>query len=314
MFNIKCTMGKYKIKNFVKILLICLVTNGVYLKLSFASGYGTTGAQILNLYSSAKIAAMGNAHAGLADDLNAVIYNPAGLTQLYGTEFQFTHLIYFLDTSMSAMTYGQKIGRIGMGLKFKIFKAEDTYRNNVGYNDKKFDIKYSQYTLGLGFPVSPRHSMGISINSVSENFNLSSIDAFGKDKKDTVMGFDIGWHYRGFRGDSFGLVIRNIGGDIQVDKEKDKQPLKYVLGGGHRMGKFIFVWEAITGRQMNFAWQSGLEIRINGLKIRSGLIYITKPDITVGFGLPYRNWLLDYAFLPHQDLGIAHRISLGMFF
>ena len=130
-------------KTILFFLLIFLISsNGIC-----GSGYGTTGAQILNLNSSARVSAMGNAYAGLADDLNAIIYNPAGLTQLFGFEFQFTRLIYFLGTGMSSFTYGQKLGNIGFGCKLKLFNAKDTYRDSFGYNEEDFDIKYYAFFL-----------------------------------------------------------------------------------------------------------------------------------------------------------------------
>lgn len=298
----------------IKIICAFLITTALCFSSKSARGYGTAGAQILNLNSSAKIIAMGNANAGLADDLNAVVYNPAGLIQLYGQEIQFTRLVYFLDTGMSSLTYGFKIGRAGIGLKWKLFTGEDTYRDARGYNEKDFNIKYSQYTLGVGYPVISRHSAGIAVNVVSESFELGSVAEFGEDKSDSVIGFDAGWLYRGSRGDSFGLVVKNLGGRIKIDEAKIKLPLKYVLGGGHSMGRFLLVWEVFTGRQVDFGWQCGLQADIRGFKLRTGFMYIISPDITLGFGLPYRNWSLDYAFFPHQDLGIAHRVSLGAYF
>ncbi|MFH1415532.1 MAG: UPF0164 family protein [Elusimicrobiota bacterium] len=281
---------------------------------SLYGGYGTAGARILNLKCSARISAMGNAFAGLSDDLNAVVYNPAGLSLLYGTEFQFTRLVYLLDSGMSSVTYGQKIGRFGLGVKVKLFTADDTYRDEVGYNEKEFGIRYSQYTVGAGYPLFLRHSLGVAVNVVTEDFQLEKTGYAEGDISGRAVGFDIGWLYRGYRGDSFGLVLRNIGGRINTGSEKSPLPAQYVLGGGHRMGKFLFVWEIFTGREISFGWECGLEAEMSGFSVRSGFMYLTNPDISFGFGLPYKNWRLDYAFSPHQDLGTAHRVSLGFYF
>ena len=113
---------------------------------------------------------------------------------------------------------------------------------------------------------------------------------------------------------SGGSRFAYLGGKIKLDRSEAKLPLKYVLGGSHSMGKFLFTWETFTGRQINFGWQCGLQADVKSFKLRSGFAYITNPDITFGFGIPYRNWSLDYAFFPHQDLGIAHRISVGAYF
>jgi len=301
-------MNKNKAKLFL-IIVFAMINSPLCAK----SSYGTAGAQILNLHTSAKVSSMGDAFAGLANDLNAVIYNPAGLGQLYGTEFQLTRLFYFMDTGVNALTFAQKFNKMGAGIKVKLFSAEDTYRGILGADGDKFKIKYSQYSIGLGRQIFNKHSAGVTVNIVYENFALGST-AVDDDKKDTVMAFDLGWHYRARRGDSFGAVIRNAGGKVRIGEKADRLPLQFVLGGGHKMGRFILVWEAVAGREIPFGWKSGVEADIQDFKVRAGFMYITAPDLTLGFGVPYRNFYLDYAFFPHQALGTAHRITLGGYF
>ncbi len=293
-------------KRIIKNIIITACFIAVAVSFSNAvDGFGSTGAQILNLNSSARVTAMGNANAGLADDLNAVIYNPAGLVQLYGTELQFSHLMYFMDLNMNSVTFGQRIGKAGVGFKWKGFSTEDTARSDIGVEIEDFDVKFSQLTFGLGIPLSDRYSFGASINSVSEKLYDESAGA---------VGFDLGWYIKGYRGDSFGIVVRNIGAGIEHMEVEDKLPLKFVLAGGHNMDKFLFAWEAFAGRETDFGWNCGLEADMSALKLRAGYIYKNKVDITVGFGIPYKNWTLDYTFSPHQDLGLAHRVSLGYYF
>ena len=295
-----------KMKTFIKIIFTLPAIIGIYFCTNLTAGYGTTGAQILNLNSSPKITAMGNANAGLSDDLNAVIYNPAGLTNLRGTAIQFTRLIYFLDTSMNSLTFGCKLGSIGTAFKWKLFKAADIYRDSLGYNEKNFEIKYTQYTMGFACPVIHRHSMGVSVNIITQFYGLGNIAEFGKDKNSLTAGFNAGWIYREHNGDSFGFVIKNMG--------NSELPLKYIFGNAHHIGRISIIWEIFTGRQINFGCKCGFQADLKGIKVRCGFNYITNPDISFGFGLPLKNLSLDYAFSPHRELGIAHRLSLGVNF
>lgn len=297
------------IKSMFLILFLCSIN-----QFGSAKGYGTAGAQILNVYSSARIVGMGGAYAGLSDDLNAITYNPAGLANIYGTQIQFSRLVYFLDTNMNSIVLGQSLGNIGLGLKIKIFSAEDKYRDVIGFNPKTFKITYSQYTFGLGIPIYNSYTLGASMNIVSEIFDLSSIPQIKKEMKGSVTGFDIGILYKAKKGASYGVVLRNIGSDIKIDRRGDALPLNLVFGGGHKMGRFILTWEMLTGRQKSFVWKSGIEVDLKDFKLRGGFNYVSKPDLTVGFGVPYRNFSFDYAFIPHQDLGIAHRLTLGVNF
>ncbi len=276
-----------------------------------ALSYGTTGAQILNLQSSAKISALGNANAGLANDLNALTYNPAGLTQLTGTEIQFAKLIYFMNTGMNTAALAGKISSIGLGIQMKLFDAEDTYRDAMGYKEKNFAIKYAQYTIGASYPLKQKHSIGLSANIILQNYNLSSISEFGEDKSSSATGWDIGWLYKESDRNSFGIVIKNIGGNFTLDNAENKLPLKYIFGSAHIRNNFLFVWDVFTGIDVNFGMHCGIQTNLYGFMPRCGITYIEDLTLALGFGMPYKNWSINYAFTPHKHLGTAHRISLG---
>ncbi len=283
-------------------------------KITYA-GPGTVSGQLLGIENAAKVSALGGAYAGLSDDLNAVSYNPAGLAQIYGTEFQFTHVLYYLDTRINSFTYGQRIGKLGIGFKWKMLSAEDTGRKSSGAKIENFDITMSHYAFGVGFPVAERHRVGFTMNIISEKYEVGGMNNFTEDLSDSGVGFDIGWHYTGFRGSSYGIVIRNMGSGLKPADEEAPFPRQYVAGGAHRMNRFNFLWEAYTSNQTNFAWKCGIEANLSdNFKARAGLSVITKTDFTLGFGIPYNNWDMDYAFFPHQDMGIVHRISLGVHF
>ena len=52
---------------------------------------GTSGASFLKLGAGARAGAMADANAALADDVYALYYNPAGLTQLTGPQIAGAH-------------------------------------------------------------------------------------------------------------------------------------------------------------------------------------------------------------------------------
>ncbi|MFC2061632.1 hypothetical protein ACFLUV_03890 [Elusimicrobiota bacterium] len=279
-----------------------------------ATGYGTAGARILNLDSCARINARGNAHAGLADDINSLVYNPAGLINIKKYEFQFTRMNHFLNTGGNAAACAALIGKTGIGFKLKLFSAKDTYRDSRGYNRKTFSINYTQYTFGIGHMLNTAHSIGISADIVTENYGLKTIEEYGKDKTGMSISYNAGWLYKKTKKDSFGLTVKNLGKGFEVNNKESDLPLKYTLGSSHKRGKFLFVCELFTGNEFQFGWQCGLQADLNRFEIRSGMVYITNPVLSLGFGLPLGNWALDYAFCPHFDLGAAHRLSLGVSF
>jgi long-subunit fatty acid transport protein len=296
-----------------RILLLVVSLFAGYSRNAFCD-YGTAGAAILNLEPSARIHSMAGAAAGLADDINAVYVNPAGLIQLYGMEFALTRLVYFEKTNMDTLIYAQKAGRFGFGGMLKLFRAQDEYRDEAGAGGKDFNIRFSEYRFSAGYQISGRHSAGLSFHMVTEDYLVGEASPAAENTGVSVFAADVGWLYRGRRGDSYGVVVRNMGPSYNMLDGDIRLPLKVVLGGGHLMGRFILSWEIYSSKQIDIGWKCGFQADINGFKFRSGIMYITKPDVVIGLGIPYRNWSVDYAFSPHQDLGIAHRVTLGAYF
>src|SRR5208282_3523353 len=58
----------------------------------------TSGADFLQIPSGARGAAMGGAFTAVADDVNALTWNPAGLSMLEYPEFGYLYMLYLGDT------------------------------------------------------------------------------------------------------------------------------------------------------------------------------------------------------------------------
>ncbi len=291
----------------------------------YGSGYGTVGAQILNLNSSSRSGAMGYAMGAVSGDVNSVVYNPAALQGIKGISAQVSHLVYFLDSKMSSISYGQKFGDIGAGAKIKIFSAQDTERDGQGEKVGDFDIRFTQLSMGAGMPLNDRLSAGAAIKYISEIYDVSdSLSA-------SAAALDLGLWLKGFDGDSFGLILKNLGPEMKVGREKVSLDRKAALAGAHDLRGYLFVWEISTSRQYSVGFQAGLELDVmRYLKFRAGGTYITRPNFMVGIGIPWEPsmfslwslgsthkpplWELDYAFFPHMDMGMTHRFSLGVSF
>src|SRR5262245_40304659 len=67
---------------------------------------GTQAGSFLLIGDGARAAAMGEAFTGLADDVTAASWNPAGLTQLDGLETSLSYADWFADTSYSNVAAG----------------------------------------------------------------------------------------------------------------------------------------------------------------------------------------------------------------
>ncbi len=319
-----------------------------------AEGFGTTGAQILSINTSARLVSMGSAGVGVADSLDAIVYNPAGLTQVEGHQFQLSHIFYFLGTSLNSVTYAGRFHKLGYGIKWKYFYAEDSIRSVAGLKEKGLKIQYMQYSGGLGYPLSRKSSFGMTVNAVTEQvYNEAG----------SVVGCDLGWQYRFYKveddskyqgisaallrmGDNYrkyskyiekrrarrrsrrgmsgnrerintiGVSIKNIGGKIKTGSAS-YLPLKLSVGGAHELPikyNLMMVWEVSSSRETDFVFQGGVEAEIEGFKARAGFTCVTKPDFAFGFGVPEGIWRFDYAFFWHRDLALVHRFTIGVGF
>src|ERR1035437_432241 len=81
-------------KSFKKVLalasLVCAVS-------ALRADQGTTSASFLKLAVGPRAIGMGEAFAGVADDVNALYYNPAGLAYVPDKEFTLMHSVWFQD-------------------------------------------------------------------------------------------------------------------------------------------------------------------------------------------------------------------------
>lgn len=320
-------------KTVKKIIFICLAA---LITVSFncrAGGLGTTGGQILDMHTSARVMAMGNAGVGLSGDPNSLIYNPAGLSKLSGIKVQGTHIFYFLGTYLESLTLGNKINNIGTAAKIKIFTTKDTVRDSNGNEGEDFSVTYYQYSFGFGYHLNKRHSIGAGLNYIAEHiFNDTGHAA----------GINLGWQYDysrmrevkslsisrygGIRHKecseseslgTLGAVIKNIGTKIATGGGQGEfLPVQLAVGGWHSIPyieNLLGAWEGYVTKDLDYGIKAGVEGEIEGFKARAGGLYKGGPNVNMcfGFGVPSKNWNIDYAFLLNLDLGMSHRISIG---
>ncbi|MGM0441422.1 MAG: hypothetical protein ACQEQC_03270 [Elusimicrobiota bacterium] len=274
-------------------------------KAGLIAGPGTTGGEVLNMSPGAGPAALGEAFGARSGQINSTVYNPAGLRWIEGLNFEASHMLYYLDTQMSSVGYGQKIGTLGLGIHVKNFMAEDTARDVIGQKEESFNINFGRYTVAAALPAEEEgQSWGAAVNVITESIY---------EKSAAAASLDLGWHYKMDDTASAGIVIRNIGQSIKVAGSKVDLPRQGVLAGEYRIGSYNFLSEISVSRQYNFGFRSGIQANMGRyLMLRAGFTYVTAPELTTGFGIDTGRWTLDYSFSPHFDLGMSHRFSLGV--
>jgi hypothetical protein len=282
---------------------------------------GTSGAAFLKLNAGSRPAAMGEAFAGIADDVTALSYNPAGTARIarpqftaqYGSWFQGMtfNAIGFVYPTAAAGTFGVGIINLSSGDIEK--RAADTLAA-----DGTFTASDYAYLLHYARAFGSRVSAGANIKAISQSLD---------DHRASTVAGDAGvlWQTP-FTGLSCGAAVQNLGNGIRFIRETDPLPLNIKCGFGYRQllaGKSAI----IAGLDYNLPrdndgwlgagieWQRHFAKNISAA-LRGGYKTVAAEELgglagmTAGAGATWKEFSVDVAWVPYGDLGNTFRYSL----
>jgi hypothetical protein len=286
---------------------------------------------------------MGNAGAASALDVTAVYWNPAALAWMPGPQVHGMHSERFagavnVDFLAAGVPFGGKaalgIGLYRMGidgipvtrltdptrpLGEWITDGDGRFRLNVPYAERSVDDQELTLALTMSVRRSERSSVGVTLKTVHKSVDRYS--AWG-------MGFDLGAWVGTTAGPQFGVVLKDATTTPIAWKEGRTEWVRPRLRvgagwpvsfGGFRItpaADFEFGADRIGGASSFYAgivdgeWHGGLEI---GYRDRIALRVGDNVDrFTLGAGLRFSVFHVDYSFSRQPDLGNCHRLSTTM--
>ena len=199
------------------------------LSLFASSSAGTVSASFLNIGVGARTEGLGGAFIGLANDYNAIIYNPSGLAFMEKGTVAFTHLNWIADTqiNMASAVYGMEgIGVFGLVWE-NLNYGEIQGMDKDGNTTNTFTPTDSFFGLSYGRKINDNFSVGLTLKYI-----MSTIDTYNAN----AFGFDLGGLYKmtvAERPLGIGLSVRNIGSKMKFDKEGDPIPMYFGLGASY---------------------------------------------------------------------------------
>jgi len=309
---------------------------------------GETSANFLKLSEGARPSGMGEAFVGVADDVNAVYWNPAGLSQLSRNQVCFMHSAWLMDVNFDYLAYAFPVAGFGTLAAYGVFVNGGTLTqtsenslgeyiltdNSVSANDFDITLAYSKklsdiLDAGNGFSDL---SVGISANIISEKIVSDSGGGFGVN-----LG---AFYYPKFDNYSVGFVAENLG----VASKRPSLPVDLKLGFGYRFsmdnlmlpfsdeGTFVYSENDTTAAldMIYYPIEQSAEVHIGAEKywtlnkfhaiaLRLGYKFGEDLGALAGItaGLGYRltaskdvNVDIDYVIVPYADLGNSNRISI----
>lgn len=284
-----------------------------------AGGPGTSGADFLTVGVGARALAMGGAFTAVDSgaDANAVNWNPGalGFVEKAGVSASYNSL--FVDENQGFLGYAAPVKSGGVwagGVNYLTVSDIAKRAGDTETPDSTFTNGNYAATLSYARKLGDALAMGGTLKYV--RVDLDTL-------KENAMAVDFGVlaptpveHL------TAGLSIKNFGTNIGPD------PLPLSLAGGlayKPLGpKLVLAADAdwlATERRAYFSL--GTEYWISGnLAARGGYQFGRAADelqssivgMSVGLGLKFGRFTMDYAFLPYGDLGNTHRITLGLRF
>jgi len=287
-------------------------------------GGGTTGVQFLKNTMSARALGMGGAYVGLADDIYAVNYNPAGLGQLKAPEVSAMYMSGFDDASLGNFSAAWQMPFLGFGQYAQpvlavsaisssagdlVYKPESgdsqSWKTYDAQNDLAVTLSYGEnFFVGdmdfEGYSAEVEQYLGANIkyirSEIVEKYRASAFAA------------DVGWLGRipnltDYSSLAFGLYAGNVGSGLKYVNERTDLPITLRAGpswqvtfsGGNRLTLLAecdyypdeSLFEAAGGAELLFG---------NIINFRAGYRYNEdNPAMTVGIGVEYDDASIDFA-------------------
>jgi hypothetical protein len=301
-------MRGLKLRAIIKTFFILLLP-------SFLYAAGRVDADFLRVEPSARTSGMSGAFCAVADDLSAVIFNPAGLVQIKHTSISLTHFSSFADTCYeylgAALPFGQGTAAASVQCGYTLdFDEIDEFGDKIG-TVPNFDFVL---TGSYGFFILPQVSLGANIKGFYSKLYLYQKMGFAADAGVFVM-------LAQSPDTRAGLVLQNVGAQSAYINISD--PLPTNIKGGistkikvQGIGNFLVSADVnrLIGKDELPTLDLGLEAEVyDVLVIRAGYGFRhDMANVSAGIGVLLQKIKFSYAYQPFDVLGVAHRITLDI--
>ena len=187
----------------------------------------STGFGFLKLTTNARAVAMGDAYSAVGNDISAIFYNPAGLTQMETERAAVgSYTNWIVGSSLGTAAFAIKTGIATFGVSATFFNSE-TFEETTSQNPQGTGNMVKTSDVALGFTISKqltdKLSFGAQIRYIKEDLILidfSTIDInFG-----TVF-------FTGYKSTRLSMALRNLGADAVVVAQDARVPTTFYLAG-----------------------------------------------------------------------------------
>ncbi len=294
----------------------------------YAGGRLSSGFEFLRTDFSPRTAAMSRSFQTIRGDLSTVFTNPAGMVYSEGRQFAFYYSNYLLDINGGLAGYAQPIKGLGVMtvavtyFDYGTLDETNEFAEKTGFTFSAYDFALS---VGLSDHLDDNFSYGVNLKyafSKIENYNASAIAAdFGLLYK---VPFDKNLY--------FGVTLLNLGTNFEAYAgNKEPLPMSLNVGISKILAHLPLEWSVslkdLNETRENF-WDYFKEFSIGGefrisesLRLRLGYDNGLNKDLkanntqkfgglSLGMGINWTKYRLDYSYSNYGTLGSIHRIGI----
>ncbi|MEW5691781.1 MAG: PorV/PorQ family protein [Candidatus Hydrogenedentota bacterium] len=278
---------------------------------TYAKQYaGTTGAPFLLITPDARSSAMAGCGVSFLDDAAGLSLNPALLGLRHKSHIQALYSERFADIKYNYLGVAMPVFERGnAGVNLVSLRAEDTRREAPGIIMGTFDVTDLAFTTGYSHYILDNLILGGDVKIIRREIESVTANAFALDAgvlyKDVVNGLN------------FGCSLQNLGTDIEFEQADFDLPLTLRFGGSLQTKYLNFAMDFDKSKERSLRMNIGAEFKLGEvLRLRTGYKigndYSGIDDWTLGFGIKYGIWSLDYSYEQFEDLGDVHRFQTGI--
>jgi outer membrane protein OmpA-like peptidoglycan-associated protein len=267
---------------------------------------GTTMYPLLKIGIGPRPVAMGEAFVGLADDITALHWNPAGLSNMKELKFFISHQEWFQQIRDEFFIFGMPgldgyVALSGVYSSNKDVEIWDENNNSLGTENLWSGI----FSFGYARNFKDRLSGGGVLKTMIEDLYEQRLSDFT---------LDLGGKLVLNRKVQVGISFKNLSYKTEI-------PSEIKLGGVYQNIRNLNLLLDLTIPLDNIVRANfGFEYWINPIFAlragwRSGPYNISElgwfSGFTTGLGVKYMGIEFDYAFVPYGKLGLTHRFALS---
>jgi hypothetical protein len=284
------------------------------------------GASFLKIGAGARAAGMGSVFTAGADDAAAHFWNPAGLARLDRRQFMAAHAQWIEDVRCDHLAYAHPLpsGTLSAGavyLSHGRLESRGEKREYIG----TFQAQDAAAGFAWSGDLSSRSSYGLGIKAIQQR--IAGATASG-------WAADAGWRSEWGRRITVGFAARDLGPRMKFLQQTYRLPLTVSsgityatplglrLGADWRRSLYDGAGSLGIGAEQNIFGRTVLR---TGYLSRSSDAQLSpvlpgrdssRPgpaaSLSMGFGLKFALWELDYAVSSVGELGEAHIVSFAV--